>query len=131
VKCNGFTLLEVMVAMAILAISLTSLLGSQSQSLYAADEANFSMISAFLAQEKMTELLAQDGYLSDDSGDFGEHHPGYFWRSEVVQSDFSEIETLEGTEDLLARIDLVVHTENERRSFTISRYVLLGVESQR
>ena len=125
-KCYGFTLLEVMVAMAILAIALTGLLGSQSQSLYAADEANFSMVSTFLAQEKMTELLAQDDYLTDYSGDFGEQHPGYFWRAEVVQSDFSEIETLEGTEYLLARIDLVVHTENERRSFTISRYVLQG-----
>ena len=130
-KRSGFTLLEVMVAMAILAIALTSLLGSQSQSLYAADEANFSMVSAFLAQEKMTELLAQEDYLTDSSGDFGQHHPGYFWRAEFVQSDFSEIETLEGTEDLLGRIDLVVHTENERRSFTISRYVLLGVGSER
>ena len=130
-KGYGFTLLEVMVAMAILAIALTSLLGSQSQSLYAADEANFSMVSAFLAQEKMTELLAQDAYQRDYSGDFGEHQPGYFWRAKVVQSDFSEIETLEGTEDLLNRIDLVVHTENERRSFTISRYVLLGLGSER
>lgn len=130
-KSYGFTLLEVMVAMAILAIALTSLLGSQSQSLYAADEANFSMVSAFLAQEKITELLAQDTYLTNYSGDFGEHHPGYFWRAEVVQSDFSEIETLEGMEDLLSRIDLVVHTENERRSFTISRYVLLGIGNER
>lgn len=130
-KYCGFTLLEVMVAMAILAIALTSLLGSQSQSLYAADEANFSMMSAFLAQEKMTELLTQDDNLIIDSGDFGEYHPGYFWRAEVVQSDFSEIETLEGTEYLLTRIDLVVHTENERRSFTISRYVLQGQGSER
>lgn len=130
-KYCGFTLLEVMVAMAILAIALTSLLGSQSQSLYAADEANFSMMSAFLAQEKMTELLAQDDNLIIDSGDFGEYHPGYFWRAEVVQSDFSEIETLEGTEYLLTRIDLLVHTENERRSFTISRYVLQGQGSER
>ena len=130
-KGYGFTLLEVMVAMAILAIALTSLLGSQSQSLYAADEANFSMVSAFLAQEKMTELLAQNDYLTDYSGDFGDHHLGYFWRAEIVQSDFSEIEALEGTEDLLGRIDLVVHTENERRSFTISRYVLLGLGNER
>jgi general secretion pathway protein I len=131
VKRHGFTLLEVMVAMAILAIALTSLLGSQSQSLYAADEANFSMVSALLAQEKMAELVVQDGYLTDYSGDFGDRHPGYFWRAEVVQSDFSEIETLEGTEDLLGRIDLVVHTTDERRSFTISRYVLLGLGNER
>ena len=130
-KYCGFTLLEVMVAMAILAIALTSLLGSQSQSLYAADEANFSMMSAFLAQEKMTELLTQDDNLMIDSGDFGKYHPGYFWRAEVLQSDFSEIETLEGTEYLLTRIDLVVHTEIERRSFTISRYVLQGQGSER
>jgi general secretion pathway protein I len=126
VKRGGFTLLEVMVAIAILAIALTSLLGSQNQSIFAADEANFSSLSAFLAQQKMTELLAEPGGIYAGSGDFGEQHPGYYWRAETVPYSIPEADVLEGTEDLLTRIDLVVHDENERRRFVLSRYVLLG-----
>ncbi len=125
---RGFTLLEVMVAIAILAIALTTLLSSQNQSMFAADEANFSAVSAFLANRKMTELLVEGTNLIDTSGDFGEHHPGYFWRAEVADPDFSEIEILQGTEGLLKRIDLVVFNEDERRRFSVSRYVLSEVE---
>ena len=121
-------MLEVMVAIAILAIALTSLLGSQNQSMLAADESEFSMVTAFLAEKKMAELLAEGTDLTDTSGDFGEHHPTYFWRAELVDADFAELEVLQGTEALLKRIDLVVHTEGERRSFTVSRYVLSGEE---
>lgn len=127
-KNDGFTLLEVMVAIAILAIALTSLLASQNQSIHAADEANFSMVSAFLAQKKMTELLAEPDGIYDGSGDFGEQHPGYYWRAETVTYTVPEEDVLEGTEDLLTRIDLVVHNEDERRRFAVSRYVLLGAK---
>lgn len=125
---GGFTLLEVMVAMAILAIALTSLLGSQNQSMRAAQRSDFAVATAFLAEKKMAELLAQGENLFDTSGDFGEQHPGYYWRAELVDADFSGNEILEGTESLLKRIDLVVRDEDERRTFVISRYVLSGVD---
>lgn len=121
---SGFTLLEVMVAIAILAIALTALLGNQGQSMMAADESDFSVVSAFLAKRKMAEIVGRGTDLIDTTGDFGEHHPNYFWSVEVEDADFSESEMLQGTESLLKRIDLIVHTEDERRSFTVSRYVL-------
>ena len=55
---SGFTLLEVMVAMAIIAIALTAVLGSQSKSLSLASEAKFSTTVALLAQSKMAEIEA-------------------------------------------------------------------------
>lgn len=125
---RGFTLLEVMVAIAILAIALTTLLGSQGQSMFAADEANFYVNSSFLARKKLTELLAEGSDPIDTSGDFGESYPTYFWRVEVEDADFSEIELLQGTEGLLKRYDLIVHSEDEKRSYAITRYVLVGVE---
>ena len=117
-----------MVAIAILAIALTSLLGSQNQSMIAADESEFSMVTAFLAEKKMADLLAEGPDLIDTSGDFGEENPTYFWRAELVDADFSDIEVLQGAEVFLKKIELVVHDEGERRSTTLSRYVLLGEE---
>ena len=53
---SGFTLLEVMIAMAIIAIALVAVFGSQSQSLSLANEAKFSTTAALLAQSKMAEI---------------------------------------------------------------------------
>jgi len=83
-KNSGFTLLEVMIATAIIAIALVAALGSQSQSVSLANEAKFATTVAFLAQKKMAELEAEDVQdVSSDTGDFGEDFPGYRWESEV------------------------------------------------
>jgi prepilin-type N-terminal cleavage/methylation domain-containing protein len=52
-KSFGFTLLEVMVAMSIIAIALTAVLGSQSQSVSLASEAKFNTTAPLLAQSKI------------------------------------------------------------------------------
>lgn len=81
---SGFTLLEVMIATAIIAIALVAALGSQSQSVSLANEAKFATTVAFLAQKKMAELEAEDiKDVVSDTGDFGEDFPGYRWESEV------------------------------------------------
>jgi general secretion pathway protein I len=90
---HGFTFLEVMVAVALLAIALTAVLGSQSQSVSLASEARFYTTAALLAQGKMAEIEAKDlGTLSSDSGDFGEDFPGYTWEVTVgnVYLDYPE-----------------------------------------
>jgi len=103
---RGFTLLEVMIAVAILAIALTTLLGSQSQSVFFANSAKFETMAALLAQSKMSEITIQAAdSLSSDSGDFGEDYPGYAWEATV--SDVS-IEGLGAVSDYLKQIDLAV-----------------------
>lgn len=75
---QGFTLLEVLVAVAILSISLTSLLGSQMASMRATDQARRLSSVAFLAEGQLVEIewmLKQDGWGTDDQsfdGDFSE-----------------------------------------------------------
>ena len=109
-KCSGFTLLEVMVAIAIIAIALTAVLGSQSQSLSLASEAKFSTTAAFLAQGKMAEIEAEKAEdLASDSGDFGEDFPGYGWELSVNDVTFDEPE---GVSEHLKQIDLTVSWED-------------------
>ncbi|BDD86649.1 prepilin-type N-terminal cleavage/methylation domain-containing protein [Desulfofustis limnaeus] len=121
---RGFTLLEVMIAIALLAIALTTLLGSQSQSMLAAEQADFSSQAALLARLKMTEIVAEGAALSESGGDFGDRFPGYGWKVETAPVAVGEIETLAGLAGRLRRIDLTVHDEQERRSFTLTRIVL-------
>ena len=102
----GFTLLEVTVAMAIIAIALTAMLSSQSQSLSLANEAKFSTTATLLAQSKMAEFeTVKPEDLVSDSGDFGENFPNYFWEMKVIDL------TIPGAEEFserLKQIDLKV-----------------------
>lgn len=74
----GFTLLEVLVAVAILSITLSSLLSSQIAAMRATDQARRLSSVAFLAEAQLIEIeweLKQDGWGTDDQtfdGDFSE-----------------------------------------------------------
>ena len=83
---RGFTFLEVMVALAILAMSLTVLSGISANSFDASNYAKFLTVSTMLARSKMIDIeeeLRKDGFGDDEKtfdGDFSdEGHPGIKW----------------------------------------------------
>ncbi|MCX5832072.1 MAG: type II secretion system minor pseudopilin GspI [Deltaproteobacteria bacterium] len=93
---QGFTLLEVMIAMAILAISLVAVFRSQSQSVSMASEARFLTTASLLAQGKMAEMESlKPQELSDGSGGFGEDFPDYLWRVEVKDTAFQYLKKID------------------------------------
>jgi len=103
----GFTLLEVMIALAVISIALMALLGSQSQGLSLANESRFNTTASLLAQGKMAEIEAitdkQD--LASDSGDFGDEFRDYAWQVSVYDVTFEGAGKIS---DRLKRIDLEV-----------------------
>lgn len=110
---GGFTLLEVMIAMAILAIALVAVFQSQSQSISMENQAKFSTTAALLAQGKIAELEAADARdVRSGRGDFGDQFPDYAWEIDVRDSEMA----------VLKRIDLVVKN-NRMRSNNAYRIV--------
>ena len=105
---RGFSLIEVMVAIALIGISLAALLAYQSQGLLLANEAKFNTTAAFLAQGKMAELETADiNSLMSDSGDFDEElYPGYRWEVEI---DNTSVPILEKYADNFKQIDLHIY----------------------
>jgi general secretion pathway protein I len=102
-----------MVAMAIIAIALTAVLGSQSQGVSLASEAKFYTTAPLLAQSKIAEIeVAEADDLSGNSGDFGEDFPGYIWEFSVEDIVF---EKPEDVSDLLKQIDLKVSWGDEEQ----------------
>ncbi|OQX18333.1 MAG: hypothetical protein BWK76_07820 [Desulfobulbaceae bacterium A2] len=78
---SGFTLLEVLVAVAVLALALTALLGSQSRSLALMHEGRCQLLAASLAQQVYVAQAGQGGQVQGvESGEFLPEHPGYSWR---------------------------------------------------
>jgi general secretion pathway protein I len=109
-----------MVAVAIIAIACTAVLGSQSQSVSLASEAKFYTTAALLAQHKMAEIEMKKGEEAiSDSGDFGEDFPGYSWRLDVQEPASVEPE---GVSTYLRQLDLIISWGDQERYLYRLRY---------
>ncbi|MDX1707303.1 MAG: prepilin-type N-terminal cleavage/methylation domain-containing protein [Desulfobacterales bacterium] len=118
----GFTLLEVMVAMAVLSIVLVSVYRMHSQTLTMNTAARFYTQAPLLAQKKLAEVAtSSDGIFNSDSGDFGENYPGYTWQ--VTTNDVAS-ELLGEVADDLKRIEVKVSYANNQFSFNLTTYRL-------
>ena len=88
---RGFTLLETVVALAILALALMAIFDLNSGAVSNHVYSKHLTVASFLARSKMTDLeqqLYDDGFSNDDeeeSGDFSEEGwPGYKWRAKII-----------------------------------------------
>ena len=103
-KNSGFTLLEVMLAMSIIAIALVAVFGMQSQSLSLFSEAKFYTTASLLAQVKIAEIEAEKpDELVSRSGDFGDDFSEYFWETKVSNVIFPGAEDIS---EYIKQIDL-------------------------
>ncbi len=88
----GFTLLEVLVAVAILGLvvlGVTGLVVQGVRGLRIADERHAAME---LAEQKLTELtLTSDLSPGAEEGDYGENWPDHRWQAEVAETDVPDL----------------------------------------
>lgn len=123
---SGFTLLEVMIAVSIMAIALTALLGSQSQSVSLANEAKFFTTASLLGKAKMAELeLLDPTQLRNDNGDFGDDFSGYQWEVELSDLSLEDFGDFGDFSNYLKRVDLTVFWGTEGRQqmrFSLRHY---------
>ena len=119
---SAFTLLEVMIAIAILAITLATLYGSQARSLSYATEARFNFVAPELATAKLAELQSGVRNLINDSGDFGEDFPGYTWSLEINDATFDNIESLADLNEPLQQINLAVKRDGVPYNYSLRYY---------
>ena len=118
---TGFTLLEVLIAMAIMAIVLVSVYRMHSQTLTMTSANRFYTQAPLLAQSKMAQLEAVSSEsISGDSGDFGDNFPGYSWS---VSTEAMSMEALGEVGADLNRIDLTVSLDDYE--YTIRSYLLI------
>ena len=86
IRNSGFTLLEVLVALAVLAIALISIFKLQGQTVQMSASARFLTVAPHLAKAKLTEIELQDfNEIGDGSGSFTEEHTDYNWTVTVEE----------------------------------------------
>jgi len=99
-SCSGFTLIEVMVALSIVALSLTAVTASISQMIDAAESMRNRTYASWIAQNRITELrLAADApEVGSSNGEVQYANTDWSWRAVVAET---------GVDDLF-RIDVSV-----------------------
>ncbi len=103
----GFTLLEVMIALAVLSIGLVAVFQSQSQSISMITRSRFETTAALLAQWKMAEFeAAKAGDLSSRNGDFGDDYRDYTWEVQMEETELPYV----------MKIELTVRNEKMKRN---------------
>ncbi|SDO74355.1 type IV pilus modification PilV family protein [Desulforhopalus singaporensis] len=118
---RGFTLLEVLIAVAILSISLGVLFGSQSRSLDYAMEASFNFTAPMLAAKKFAELEAMQS-IEDNEGNFGEEYSDYGWKLETEEASFLYLASLQDLQPPIVKATLTVFREDTSLSCSLIFY---------
>lgn len=91
-KKKGFTLIEVMIAIAIIAIALVVILHSCGLGISMASESQDFSLATLLAQGKMAEIELE-GFpeVGGEEGDFGEEYPRFAWKETVTESPIEDL----------------------------------------
>ncbi|MFH2092693.1 MAG: prepilin-type N-terminal cleavage/methylation domain-containing protein [Pseudomonadota bacterium] len=89
-ESEGFTLIEVMVSMTIIAIVMVSLFRMQSGAIDLAGADRFQNITVFLAKKKLAQIEPVFGEKTEETGRFEEPNSDYQWSYMVTDVDFQE-----------------------------------------
>ena len=116
----GFTFLEVLMAVSILAILLVGVHKLQSQMVSMSQTTRFFTLAPLLAQSQMAEMERRNFIdIQKDSGDFGIDYPGYVW-SLTLENTKSEV--LKKLAVPMKKIDLSVSFNKGERTYRMRTY---------
>ncbi len=122
----GFTLLETMVAISIIAIVVVAVFQLQAQTIAMTIDSQFYAISPLLAQKKLAEIeLAPRDKLAEGAGDFGDAFPGYAWETAV--SDV-ESEVLGTVAENIKKVDISISFNDGERTYQLRTYLFVQNE---
>ncbi len=111
---KGFTLLEVMIALAIMAGVVLTVLGSLNYHLTGIEAERDTTVLTILARTRLTELGQQPGLPQKSEGTFAPGNPGINWRAELFPT---KLPTLQ-------KLVLTVQRRGEKREVALVRYIL-------
>ena len=127
VSNKGFTLLEVMISVSIIAVIFVSLFRMQSSTIDLATAGKFNTISPILAKQLLSEIEQDVANWSETEGDFGENFPGIGWTCEIMDSSLEDLEFIsEENYDSLKKIDIKITDQSEKRSYKITAWRFAG-----
>ncbi|HSO19920.1 MAG TPA: prepilin-type N-terminal cleavage/methylation domain-containing protein [Desulfosarcina sp.] len=117
---QGFTLMEVLVALSVVAIALTAVYRMHTQTLFMDESGRFDTVATMLARQKLADLETIDlAEVNTDSGDFGQTQPGYAWQ---IQTENVDSALFKEDGPILKRIQISITRNDEEARFTLTTY---------
>jgi len=114
---NGFTLLEIVISLALITIALLAVLRLQAQSLNLQSEAQFTTIANYLAQDRLSRIQSEKGLEAGSfSGDFDEDYPYFRYREEI--EEITDVENL-----FKVRVTIFLANEKAENEFLVTTYL--------
>lgn len=118
---NGFTLLEVLVSLSIIAIVMVSVIRLQGQTIEMCQAVQFYSIAPFLAQDKISETVLDPGaFHGGATGDFSPDLSGWTWE---VKIEKKQMQLKESPQVEIAEIRVKIKQEPDGFRYTLSQYL--------
>lgn len=114
---SGFTLLEIVISLGLIATVLLAVFQLQAQNLNLLLEAQFITVANELARERLARIQA-GGTLREgtETGDFGEDYPDYSYKQEIsAESDLDNIYRI--------RLSILLEEETPARNLSLEAYL--------
>lgn len=120
---KGFTLLEIMISISIIALIFTSLLKMQASTTELATAIKFDTIAPILAKH----ILANINTLSKTEGDFGSKFPGIKWNCRIVDSSFQHLKFIsQASQSRLKKIEMEIIDSSHQRVYKVTTWRYTG-----
>lgn len=110
---HGFTLLEVMIALSIMAGVVFTVIGSVNYHLSVVDRNRKESVAILLARQKLAELEDETDLPEKEKGTFAPAQPEYAWEMTSSKTELAQ----------LKRIALAVTWDDNKRSVALVRYL--------
>ena len=115
---SGFTLLEVLVAMAIISVALIAVFRLYAQTISMNHQLAFNTQAPFLAQQKMNEWMTMPAdEMSDESGGFEDELQNYFWSVTVEDLTLDSLDS-----QILKQINIRVSRPDSGQKYNLRGY---------
>lgn len=116
-KDHGFTLLEIVICLGLIALVLVAVFHLQAQNLDLQSEAQFMTVATCLLQERLSQIQAQEEIDEGTStGDFGEDYPDYTYNQEVTE--VPDTETL-----YKVKVAVILERDQARKDLWLETYL--------
>jgi len=116
-KDHGFTLLEIIICLGLIALVLVAVFHLQAQNLDLQSEAQFMTTATCLLQERLSQIQALEKIEEGtNSGDFGKDYPDYVYKQEV--SEVPDTETL-----YKVKVAVILERDKARRDLWLETYL--------
>jgi prepilin-type N-terminal cleavage/methylation domain-containing protein len=116
-KDQGFTLLEIIICLGLIALVLVAVFHLEAQNLDLQSEAQFMTTANCLLQDRLSQIQALENIEEGNTtGDFGEDYPDYTYTQEV--SEVPDTETL-----YKVKVAVILERDKDRKDLWLETYL--------